>query len=241
MEHWYFVLLFFIVGLLYASAGHGGASGYLALMALMGIAPEVMRPFSLIMNVLVSGVAFVGFYRAGHFDFKILRPFLWSVPMAWLGAGLKIPPSVFDKVLAVCLLLAAWRVSGFGFPDVKKAIRPVPQIPAVFIGAGIGLLSGMIGIGGGVILSPVLLLAGWADLRKTAATSAAFIFINSVSGLLNTSAIPEFAAEQYVFMVSAVLGGICGTALGAKYMPMKHLRILLSLGLGLACIKLFFR
>jgi len=152
-----FILAICLVAFLYSSVGHGGASGYLALMALFGIEVALMKPSALIMNLFVSSIAFISFYRAGHFRIRLLLPFIiTSIPMAFLGATLEVPPELYKKILGVCLFIAALRIVIRPGEDRERKKLSLPI--ALLAGALIGFFSGMIGIGGGIILSHLLLL-----------------------------------------------------------------------------------
>lgn len=230
----------FLVALLYSSVGHGGASGYLATMALMGIAPAEMKPTALILNLFVSGIAFVSFYRANHFKAKLLWPFVIpSMPAAYIGAQITINPSLYKIILGVCLLIAVARML-FKPKDSNRENSIIPIPYAVVIGIGLGLLSGMIGIGGGIILSPLLILLGWAGLKEAAAVSAPFIFLNSLSGLVGLvqkGYTPETHTTAWV--VAAVLGGIIGSYLGSNKLSIAGMKYVLAGVLCFAAIKLF--
>ncbi|RZK53596.1 MAG: sulfite exporter TauE/SafE family protein, partial [Pedobacter sp.] len=179
----FFYILLFVVAFLYASVGHGGASGYLALMAIFAISPAVMKPTALLLNLFVSSTSFIQFYRGGHFKWKLFWPFaLASIPLSFVGGMMAIESSIYKKILGVLLLIPVIRFFFFKNTDAKDF--KAANIPlSLLVGGIIGLLSGMIGIGGGIILSPVILLLKWADQKQTAAISAAFIFVNSVAGL----------------------------------------------------------
>jgi len=236
-----FLLFLALVAFAYAMVGHGGASGYLALMALYGFPQEVMRPSALVLNLFVSAIAFAQFARAGHFRWSVFWPFaVTSVPAAWLGAQFKLDPLVYKRVLAVCLLVAVARMLGL-FGKAKGAERPVPIVGAMAIGAALGLVSGMIGIGGGILLSPILLLARWGDAKVTAATSAAFIFVNSLSGLSGVLNKGEtLTADMWPFIGVALLGGLVGGWIGAARLPELRLRQVLGVVLLFASVKLFW-
>ncbi|OZA61750.1 MAG: hypothetical protein B7X72_13610, partial [Sphingobacteriia bacterium 39-39-8] len=178
-----YALCFFAVALLYASVGHGGASGYLALMALFGFAPMVMKPTALLLNLLVSFVAFLSFYKAQFFRPKLLWPLIFgSIPFSYLGAIIPLSDSWYKKMLALILLLSVFRLL---MNQNNTSLKTEPKFWILLvIGSGIGLLSGMIGMGGGILLSPILILAGWANQKETAAISAVFIFLNSIAGLV---------------------------------------------------------
>uniref|UniRef100_UPI003D7F82EC sulfite exporter TauE/SafE family protein n=1 Tax=Pedobacter sp. TaxID=1411316 RepID=UPI003D7F82EC len=179
----FFYVLLFIVAFLYASVGHGGASGYLALMAIFAVSPAIMKPTALLLNLFVSSTSFIQFYRGGHFRWKTFWPFaLASVPFSFVGGMMVIESAVYKKILGLLLLIPVARFFFFKNTDPKD-LRPSNTVISLFVGGVIGLLSGMIGIGGGIILSPVLLLLKWTDQKQAAAISAAFIFVNSVAGL----------------------------------------------------------
>ena len=178
-----FYSLLFLVAFLYSSVGHGGASGYLALMALFSISPDVMKPTALLLNLFVSLTSFIQFYRGKHFNWKIFLPFaIASVPMAFVGGLIKVDADVYKKILGLLLLVPITRFLFFANIRVDQ-IKKSNIALSLLIGAAIGFLSGLIGIGGGIILSPILLLLKWTDMKQTAAISALFIFVNSLSGL----------------------------------------------------------
>jgi uncharacterized protein len=229
-----------LVAFLYSSVGHGGASGYLAVMALMGISSAVMKPSALVMNLAVSLFSFIGFYRAGHFKMKLFIPFaLASVPMAFLGGTMSLSDSVYKKILAVCILISILRmVYQFNQKDVPN--RPIPVWAGLLSGGMIGLLSGMIGIGGGIILSPLMLLMRWSNLKETATVSALFIFVNSLSGLygqMQKGGIHLTDNMQWA-VLATIIGGLFGSYFGSKKFNIPTLRYMLALGLLIACVKL---
>jgi len=184
MESILFYILLFIVAFLYASVGHGGASGYLALMALFSFTPDVMKPTALLLNLFVSLTSFVQFYRGGHFKWKIFLPLvITSIPLAYIGGRMTVESFLYKKLLGIFLLIPIIRFLFFKNIPVNELKKP-NIVLSLIIGAAIGFLSGLIGIGGGIILSPILLLLKWTDQKQTAAISASFIFVNSLSGLL---------------------------------------------------------
>ncbi len=236
-------LLFYIllpfVAFLYAAVGHGGASGYLALMAFFSFAPDFMRPTALLLNLAVSLIAFIQYYRQGHFDWKLFWPFaLASVPAAFIGGMLVVDADVYKKVLAVLLLFSVIRLLGFKTQAAKTGSHP-QVLMALIIGAVIGFLSGMIGIGGGIILSPVILLLHWADMKKTAAVSALFIFVNSLAGLagLFTKGI-QLESQMMWMLLIAFTGGALGSYFGAGHFENKKLKWILAVVLLIASVKL---
>ncbi len=230
-----------LVSALYASVGHGGASGYLALMAIYGFAPETMKPSALILNLFVAGISFVQFYRKGHFRSNFFIPFaVASIPCAFLGGMIQLDSFWYKKILGVLLVFAVLRLLGvFGQrAEVKNEIR---WIPALLAGGAIGFFSGLIGIGGGIILSPVILLLGWADVKQTAAVSALFIWINSLSGLFGMATVGLAITPEIIpFIVTVIIGGSIGAYLGSFKWNYRVLSYCLSFVLALASIKLIF-
>ena len=236
----FYVLLFF-VAFLYSSVGHGGASGYLALMALFSISPDVMKPTALLLNLFVASTSFIQFYRGGHFKWKVFWPFaVASIPMAYLGGLVVVDGNIYKKILGLLLLVPIIR---FYFFSNSKAIekRESNFALSVLIGACIGFLSGLIGIGGGILLSPLLLLLKWTDQKETAAISALFIFVNSMSGLAGqlTKGI-HFTTDMYTYVIIAFVGGLCGAYFGALKFRQVILKNVLATVLVLAAYKLLF-
>ena len=236
-----FYCLLFLVAFLYASVGHGGASGYLALMALFAVSPAIMRPTALLLNLFVSSTSFIQFYRGGYFKWKTFWPFvLTSIPLSFIGGLMTIQSSLYKKLLGILLLIPVIRFFFFKNTDPKD-LRSSNIPLSLAIGAVIGLLSGMIGIGGGIILSPVLLLLKWTDQKQTAAISAAFIFVNSIAGLAG-QLVKGFEFNNYMigYVSVAFAGGICGAYFGALKFPQTVLKNVLACVLALAAYKLLF-
>lgn len=236
-----FYILLFLVAFLYSSVGHGGASGYLALMALFSISPEVMKPTALLLNLFVSLVSFIQFYRGKHFRWKIFLPFaLASVPMAFIGGAITVDAGLYKKILGILLLVPICRFLFFADIKVEEVKKSNPYL-SFLTGAAIGFLSGLIGIGGGIILSPLLLLLKWTDMKQTAAISALFIFVNSFSGLAGqlTRGI-DFSAGMYAYVAVAFMGGICGAYYGSLKFKQNILRYMLAVVLMVAAYKLLF-
>jgi uncharacterized protein len=236
-----FYILLFLVAFLYASVGHGGASGYLALMALFSVTPEVMKPTALVLNLFVASVSFIQYYRGGHFIWKIFWPLaLASVPLAYLGGLVQVDGTVYKKLLGLLLLVPVIRFVFFSNTRIDEVKRSNPWW-SLAIGAVIGFLSGLVGFGGGIILSPVLLLLKWANMKQTAAVSAIFIFVNSLSGLAGqlTKGI-QFSEEMYWYVAIAFAGGICGAYYGALRFRQPVLKKLLALVMLIAAGKLLF-
>jgi uncharacterized membrane protein YfcA len=235
------LLLVAAVAFAYAMVGHGGASGYLALMGVLGFAPEVMRPTALILNIFVSLIAFAQFRAAGHFRWKLFWPFaLASVPFAFMGGRIGLEPLWYKRALALCIIMAALRLFGL-FGQGQHTVREVPLSVALAVGALIGGLSGLLGIGGGILLSPVLLLCAWADAKEAAAVSALFIFVNSIAGLAGMSvrSLP-LDQDMLIWSAAAVLGGLLGSYIGARTAPEPRLRQALGAVLLLASVKLWW-
>ncbi len=232
--------LFLLVAFLYASVGHGGASGYLALMALLGYSAAVMKPTALLLNILVSLMAFISFYRARHFRPTLLWPLIAaSIPFAYLGSVLPISELLYKRVLGVVLLLSVIRMVS---SRSEKPLSPAPKWYLLFvIGALIGLVSGMIGMGGGILLSPILLLMNWSDQKQTAAISAIFIFLNSAAGIAGQMQTGFILAPNMTGVIIFVLaGGWLGAYIGAEKLKSSNMKYILALVLVLAGIKLIF-
>lgn len=230
----------FLMAALYSSVGHAGASGYLAAMALFAVAPAVMKPTALTLNILVASVASVRFYRAGFFSWRVLLPFVvTSIPFAFLGGSLSLPGSVYQKVVGVVLLFAAYRLWVHAREQADREARPVPLPLALLLGAGIGLLSGITGVGGGIFLSPLLLIAGWAETRQTSGVAAAFILVNSIAGLAgHVASVRNIPTEIYLWGAAALCGGLIGTELGRRRLATPTLRRVLSVVLVIAGLKM---
>lgn len=240
MPDFYFLILIAIVAFLYASVGHGGASGYLALMVLFGISPVVMKSSALVLNIFVSAIAFIQYYRQGHFRWKILLPFIiLSIPLSFVGAKIHIDSHVYKIILSACLFIATLRLLGVFGKQTGNEISEVKIIPALLIGGAIGFISGMIGIGGGILLSPVLLLLNWADIKKASAVAAAFILLNSIAGIAGASTTSQsFAPQIYLWTTVAIAGGTVGAFYGSSKFNHVALRYVLSIVLLFACTKL---
>ena len=240
MEVILIIVAIFVVAVLYSSVGHGGASGYLAVMAFMAVAPEITRPTALVLNVFVASIAGVQFYRSGYFSWRIFLPFaVASIPLAFVGGMIHLPTSVYKIVLGAVLIFAAFRlaINLKGDDDVREP----PIVWALLIGAVIGLLSGLVGVGGGIFLTPVLLLAKWSETKTAAGVSAMFILVNSISGLAgNIGQLGNLPATVWFWIAAAVAGGILGSTLGSKRFNSLTLRRVLALVLVFAGIKLIF-
>ena len=228
----------FSVAVLYSSVGHGGASGYLAVMALFAIPQPTSRPSALLLNVFVAGLAAIQFYRAGHFSWKTFWPFaVTSIPFAFLGGMITLPTHAYKIVLGGVLIVAAIRLAWNLRSDVETS--PPKIWLALLIGALIGLLSGLIGVGGGIFLTPVLLLMNWSETKTAAGVSALFILVNSISALAgNYTQVASLPSTVWFWIMSAIAGGILGSALGAKRFDSLVLRRVLAVVLLVAGVKL---
>lgn len=233
-------VLIFVVALLYSTVGHAGASGYLAAMALVGMTPLVMKPTALTLNIIVALIGTVRFYRAGFFSWRTFWPFaVASIPASFVGGSLTLPVSIYKSIVGVVLLYSAIRLFvSSGKADQQKTTL-VPIWMALIIGAAIGLLSGLTGVGGGIFLSPVLLLMHWAKTKETSGVAVTFILVNSIAGLLgHASAISVIPAEIIYWAPAALVGGWIGTELGTRVLPVVNIRKWLSVVLILAGLKL---
>lgn len=276
------LLLFFVIAFLYSAVGHGGASGYLALMSILQVAPEHMKPVALILNLVVSGIAFIQFYRQGHFLWRLFLPIAaLSIPMAYLGGFTPLKDDVYQFGLGVFLLVSVvllninlrGRISLKNDDDKRVLADNASQLSreyllaAAVMGGGIGYVSGLLGIGGGILLSPVLLLLGWTQQKQTAAMGAAFIFVNSMSGLvgfvqqhplwdstaekvsglagqaITDGSVLEIYWLSVLMIVGAlitpvILGGVAGSWYGSKKFSHRGMKGILSVVLLIAAIKL---
>ena len=279
------IVLFFIIAFLYSAVGHGGASGYLAVMSIWHLAPEHMKPVALILNLVVSGIAFIQFYRQGHFLWRLFLPIAaLSIPMAYLGGFTPLKDDVYQLGLGVFLVISVvlLNVNLRGRISLKNddALRVLSDdasgfsreylLAAAIIGGGIGYVSGLLGIGGGILLSPVLLLLGWTQQKQTAAMGAAFIFVNSMSGFvgfIQQHPLWESAAQKSVsvaqdaitggsilgiywvsvsmivgaLITPVILGGVAGSWYGSKKFSHRGMKGILSVVLLIAAIKLLLR
>jgi uncharacterized protein len=235
------VALTFLVAAIYSSVGHGGASGYLAVLSFYAVAHETMAASALCLNILVAGLSFFIYYKAHHFSWKFTWPFvLTSIPFAFTGGLIRISPKLYALLLAAALSFAALRL----LINLDKSNEPLKSGPSfwmsLLIGGSIGILSGMVGVGGGIFLSPILILCHWARPKETAATSAFFILVNSIAGLAGRFLRGGVhLTSDWTFMVfAAFLGGVIGSRLGARTFSSLWLRRILACVLFLAVFKL---
>jgi uncharacterized membrane protein YfcA len=226
----------------YAAVGHGGASAYIAAMALAGIAPAEMRPIALVLNILVSSVATWKFLRAGHFRGRLFWPFAAvSIPFAYLGGAVTLPGNAYKILVGVVLLYAAWQLwQSARKGEEMREVRMPPVAAAMGIGALMGLLAGLTGVGGGIFLSPLLLMLGWAGTKQTSAVAAPFILVNSIAGLAavfiaKSAALPATVA---ILGVAVLIGGWLGAEYGSRRFANPVVRRVLGLILGVAGAKM---
>lgn len=238
--------LFFVVAVLYSTVGHAGASGYLAVMALVGLAPEVMRPTALLLNIAVAAFTTWRFREARFFDARALAPFVaGSLPCAFIGGTIRLPSALYQGAVGLVLLVSAavlvWRVCSPRFAGGERPVR-IPVVPALAIGALIGLLSGLTGTGGGIFLSPLILLLAWAGPKATAGISAPFIMVNSIAGLLGSKfAAHDLPEAMYLYVACALAGAFVGTWLGIRRLQPRALIITLAVVMSIAGLKLVAR
>ena len=240
IEHiWVFMAILPIVAYLYSSVGHGGASGYLALMALFSFAPEAMKPTALLLNIFVAGIAFYHYYKAGHFNKKLFLSFaLASIPLAFIGGMIDVEATVYKKILGVLLVFAILKMFNV-FGKESNVLKPMKIWQGLIVGGIIGFFSGLIGIGGGIILTPIILLLHWGKMKEAAAVSALFIWVNSVAALIGqVSSGVEISKATFLLAVIAFVGGYLGSYYGSKKYNNKSLRYLLAIVLIIASVKL---
>lgn len=204
---------------LYTSVGHAGASAYIALMALFGLAPAVMRPTALALNILVAGFTSFRYLRAGLFRWRTVWPFLiGAIPMAFIGGAIQLPGQYYRPIVGAILLIAGVRFLWPRELKATEATRDPPVIIGVACGAGIGFLSGLTGTGGGIFLSPLLLFAGWSETRSASGVAAVFILANSVAGLIgNIAIVKELPPDLPLYAAAVLLGAVIGTTLGIRW------------------------
>jgi len=228
------------VAFLYSTVGHAGASGYIAVMSLYGLAATTIRPTALALNILVSLLTTWQFWRAGHFSWRLFWPFaLLATPLAFVGGYVSLPTHVFKVLVGIVLLLSALRL--LARPSTDEVAHEPSRLVALSVGGALGLLAGLTGTGGGIFLTPLLLFMKWARTKQAAATSAAFILANSLAGLSgNMSATKTFPAVAIPLAGAAIVGGAAGSYLGAKRFDHTVIKRLLAVVLIVAGVKLMF-
>lgn len=232
---------FFAVALLYSSVGHAGATGYLAFMALAGVAPEVMRPTALVLNLAVALIAVARFARSGNVAWPLLPPLLLgSVPAAFVAGALSAPDQIYRPLLALVLIVAAVRLTSGGRADTSRELVTRPRGRVLFVVGGvIGLLAGVTGTGGGVFLTPLVIAQGWAQTRAAAGLSATFIFANSLAGIAaRPNALSMLPDSLPLALLCATAGGLIGSELGARRVRLVTLRRALAVVMAIAALRL---
>jgi hypothetical protein len=235
------ILLFFTIGViafLYSSVGHAGASGYIATMTLFGIAPTIIRPTALVLNILVASTGAFQFWRAGHFSWKLFWPFaLLSIPAAYLGGYLQPSASILRILIGIVLLFSAARLI-FRRSDPPQTFPP-SRLMAVSVGGGLGFLAGLTGTGGGIFLTPLLLFCRWAHIRQAAAVSALFIWVNSVAGLVGYfTKVRSIPSLGLTLAAAAIIGGVVGSHFGSRRFAVRVISLCLATVLLIAGTKL---
>lgn len=239
-DEWILTLLILAAALLYSSVGHGGASGYLAAMALMGVSPAEMRPAALTLNILVASIATVKYCRVGAFSWNLFWPLaLASVPAAYIGGMLTLTGQVYRPVVGAVLIYAAWHILRT-LQQSEKAVTVLPRIwLLLLLGGALGLLSGLTGVGGGIFLSPLIFYFRWVGVRVISGISAAFILLNSVAGLAGVfRTAPVFSSDLPWWAVAAVAGGLAGAEYGSRRLGNPAIKKLLALVLVIAGVKM---
>jgi hypothetical protein len=235
--------LIFLAATIYTAVGHAGASGYIAVMALFGVAPAVMKPTALCLNILVATFGTWRLYNAGWIAWRALWPYLiGSIPLAFVGGAVQLPGTLYKAIVGLVLIFAGTR---FLLNQRERTQTPhgpaaaPPLVWAILIGAAIGLLSGLTGTGGGIYLSPVLLFMGWAGARQSAGITSPFILINSIAGLAgNWVSLASLPAELPIYALAALVGALLGMQLAIKWLSPATLQQILGLVLIVAGIKL---
>lgn len=237
----FFLALLPVVAFLYAAVGHGGASGYLALMALFNFAPETMKPTALLLNLFVAAISFYHYAKSGYFNKKLFMVFaVTSIPLAFVGGMIEVDASIYKKILGVLLVFAILKMLGVFGKDADE-LKPITTWKGLSFGAIIGFFSGLTGIGGGIILSPLILMLKWGRMKEAAAVSALFIWVNSAAGMTGQlSSGVKINAQAFILVALALIGGFLGGYLGSKKFDNVGLKYILSFVLLIACFKLFF-
>jgi uncharacterized protein len=233
-------LSIFFIALLYSSVGHGGASGYIAIMVLAGLAPDTLKPAALVLNILVAGIASYKYVRANAFSWSLLWPLIiFSIPCAYLGGRLSLPHHYYQYILGIVLVYAAihsfFTANTASLGQVKQPLN----IILLFLGGMIGFLSGLVGVGGGIFLSPILLLMRWGETRTVSGVAAVFIFLNSIAGLIGVMSKNPVLPDGLVYWIfAAILGGWIGAEMGSKHLKSLRIRQLIAVVLLVAGIKM---
>lgn len=239
-ESLWLALLLLLMAVLYSSVGHAGASGYLAAMALAGVSPAIMKPTALALNICVAVIATFKFYRSGAFAWRLFIPLaITAIPLAYLGGRLSLPAHLYKPLVGVVLVYAAWRSFDTASGASSYVVRTPPVALLMLVGAALGLLSGLTGVGGGIFLSPLLLFLRWAPLKVISGVAAAFILVNSVAGILGVMASSTtFHPALPLWAVVVVVGGFIGAEYGSRRLRNPTLQRLLAVVLLVAGLKM---
>ena len=234
--------LIFLAALLFSSVGHGGATAYLAVFTLVAVEPTAMRPAALCLNVLVASIALYKFTKVRAFNWPLFWPIaLFSVPFAYIGGQMTLPNQIYKMLVGFCLIFAAWSIYSYANKPEITAIKPVKKPILMALGAGLGLLAGLTGVGGGIFLSPILLTFNWAKTKVVSGVAAAFILANSLSGLLGMlSKSPQLPNGLGYWAIAAIMGGYIGAEYGSKRLNNKTIRYILALVLLFAGSRMVF-
>lgn len=240
----YILIGLFLVAILYASVGHGGATGYITVLVLLGVSTTIVKPSALVLNIVVSLVAFYFYQRQKLFDFKLFLLFaIPSIPASYLGSLVTIEDHLYRKILALCLIFPILNLLGLFELSLEKeefSLTLFYKILAIVVGFGIGFLSGLLGIGGGILLTPFMLLVGYAPIKNAAAISALFIFVNSIAGLIGAYQKGFTVDSSLIYwLMAALIGGFIGAYYGSSVLKSKVLKYILALVLMIAAFKLF--
>jgi uncharacterized protein len=226
----------------YAAVGHGGASAYLAALALAGVAPAQMRPIALVLNILVSAIGTYKFWRAGYFHWRLFWPFAAvSIPLAFLGGAITLPGHAYKALVGVVLIYAAWQLWHSARAGAEmRTVREPPVAAAMAVGAVLGFLSGLTGVGGGIFLSPLLLMLGWAGTKQTSAVAAPFILVNSLAGIAGgfTAQSARLPAQVAILALAVLIGGWLGAEYGSRRFANPLIRRILAVVLAAAGAKM---
>ncbi|MFN2645941.1 MAG: sulfite exporter TauE/SafE family protein [Burkholderiales bacterium] len=228
----------------YAAVGHGGASAYLAALGLAGVAPAEMRPMALVLNLLVSALGTYKFYRAGYFRWRLFWPFaVVSIPLAFAGGAIALPGDTYKVLVGIVLIYAAWQLwLSARLGNEMRTVREPPLLWAMVVGALLGFLSGLTGVGGGIFLSPLLLMMGWAGTKQTSAVAAPFILVNSLAGLIGgfTMQAATLPPQVAIFAMAVLIGGWLGAEYGSRRFANPLVRRILAVVLAAAGAKMVF-
>ncbi|HJN64068.1 MAG: hypothetical protein CMI57_02160 [Parcubacteria group bacterium] len=236
----YVLICILIIAFLYASVGHGGASGYHAVMALFAVEAILMKSTALTLNIFVAGISFYHYQKSGYFKWKLFLPFaLGSIPLAYLGGVINVEEDIYKGILGIFLVFATLKMLGI-IGKEREGLIKLPFGLGIIFGGILGFISGLIGIGGGIILSPVLLIFRWAKMKQAAAISALFILVNSVSGLSGIISSGNYKPidDIWIWIIIAIIGGFAGSYFGSKKISSKRVQYLLAIVLFIASIKL---